>query len=180
MATNIFQLMRPEFEKLAQAVVEKMRAMGPESKTSPDDGAYAVLKDPWEEYALQIQEEESYLFGAYRHQIALFCQQEVEELSFHELTQLWCATSESISYSNDFLSRDEMIEPVSKEVFAAVDELANNEAEIAHYWAERRRLEEEEEAEQEEFEERQLAERQAREAENAATPDSPAAQLPLF
>jgi len=140
--SELLRIVWQEYDALAGQVATEMRDFGEESKTSD----YEVLRDPWEEFALQVQEEESVLFDAYELTIRQIGAKILEAQSLQDIVLLWALTDGALDSEDDFLSRSDMEGTIMAKLGEHVRDLAIKE-DLVHYYRWREEQVEAEEAE---------------------------------
>jgi hypothetical protein len=86
---HIEKLVEEAYAAHAQAVIAGMKSLGRASMMSGDDSPY---QDPWEEFASQIQGEESFYFDTYETVVRQFCYAQIDKMSPTERKLLWLFT----------------------------------------------------------------------------------------
>ena len=87
---KIEKVVTKRYDELINEIIKNVRDLPCESKLSGDDSPY---KDVWEEFASQIQGEQSIFFELYTDIIEGCCQEIVKKLDRKELTLLWTYSS---------------------------------------------------------------------------------------
>lgn len=136
-----------KYEELAAKVVQAMRDLGEEEKQSGID----MLRNPWEEYAIQVQGEHSFLFELHVLTIRQIAAQILEALTFQDTVILWAATERALMSDDVVLSRSGMEEDVLDRLYSEVSSLGEKE-DMSHYyiWLQAQQMEEWEQDEDDE------------------------------
>ena len=87
---KIEKVVTKRYDELINEIIKNVRDLPSESILSGDDSPY---KDVWEEFASQIQGEQSIFFELYTDIIEGCCQEIVKKLDRKELTLLWTYSS---------------------------------------------------------------------------------------
>ena len=75
-----------KFGKYTNQVVELFKAMP--DKMSGDD---SPLKNAWEEWAYQVQYEQSAYYSIYEKQIRIYCKSVIDEMEPDEIKLMWAS-----------------------------------------------------------------------------------------
>ena len=123
---DVCAVLRYKYEFYRDQVIAKIRELGPECRQSGDD---SPLKDVWEEFKDQVQQEESVVFDAYVETIEAICHGLVVSLPQHELQLLWLDTGGYFDRDDDRIQphADEIIEGVERELYQRVVSCAADE-----------------------------------------------------
>src|SRR4028119_2475103 len=91
-----------KYDEMAQQIADQMAELPwPQSRISPDEGAASTLRNSWEEFALEVQEDQSFYWDAYESQIRLLARPLISELDWQDTALLWAATDASSEYAED-------------------------------------------------------------------------------
>ena len=115
-----------KYEKYTRQIIDLMKAIP--DKMSGDD---SPLKDVWEEWAYQVQYEQSAFYNVYEEQIRTFCKSIVEELLPDELKLLWAGRNplfnDDLEEIGSFLVEGQMKCDIEDELLRLVNDVAANE-----------------------------------------------------
>jgi hypothetical protein len=122
---DIVRIIEAKYKRYAQQVIAEVKALPPDCRQSGDD---SPLKDVWEEFKDQMQNERSVSFDAYEDTIHRICLGIVENLPEDEQQLLW-------TWSNAYFNGDEDSPPkgnllsdgVEEELYSQVCTIATDE-----------------------------------------------------
>jgi hypothetical protein len=86
---HIESLVEEAYSAHAQAVIAGMKSIGREGMQSGEDSPY---QDLWEEFAAQIQGQQSVFFSMYESTVGQFCYAQIDKMSPAEFKLLWLFT----------------------------------------------------------------------------------------
>lgn len=119
---QIEQIIEDKYEEYAQIIQKQIESLNREFMQSGEDSSY---KNVWEEYAVQIQGEESIMFEMFEETIIDMCVRLIQKYGENEIKLLWLKTDEFFGYDdNDYPPIDEMENAVSNELYSRIRSLA--------------------------------------------------------
>lgn len=124
---NLVRIIDAKYKRYAQQVIFEIKALPAECRQSGDD---SPLKDVWEEFKDQLQNERYVMFGAYEDTISRICDRIVNELPVEERQLLWLVSDAYFNTSNDddiLPVNGQLLADVVEELYRRVCEIAGNE-----------------------------------------------------
>ncbi|MBP2641197.1 MAG: hypothetical protein H6Q66_2148 [Firmicutes bacterium] len=111
-----------DYDAYVEEVIERIRELSKESMQSGEDSPF---EDVWEEYAAQVQDQESVFFEMYEDLVESACYKLVKTLSVSDLRVLWKKSDAYLLWDDEFVPEEnDMQEGVGKELFRKVKEAA--------------------------------------------------------
>jgi hypothetical protein len=123
-------------DTLTHKIAEEMAALPCYvSKTSPEDGPASALRNAWEEFAREMQEEHSYAYEAFEMQVRFFARRHIQDLDWQDTALLWTFTSASTDRDDDsaHLHRSELTQDIEDELWQRACNLGET-VDLSHYF----------------------------------------------
>ena len=121
------RIIKNKYKRYAEQVIDKIKNLPPECRQSGDD---SPLKDVWEEFKDQIQNEPYVMFDAYKDTISRICEQLVTDLLAEEQQLLWLVSDGYYNASDDddgLPPEGQLLTDVAEELYRYVCEIAGDE-----------------------------------------------------
>jgi hypothetical protein len=122
---EVTDIVRRKYRRYANQVIEQIKSLPPECRQSGDD---SPLKDVWEEFKYQLQEEHSILFDAYEDTIQGLCNKVVVSLPEEEQALLWLRSDAYFDSDEETIPKGQrLVNEITEELYREVSSIASDE-----------------------------------------------------